>query len=259
MQDRYVGDVGDFGKYGLLRKLCAQDEHGAEFRLGVLWYRFTGQDPTKANDGKHTQYLDLNPPSRERNLRDCDQDLFKKVRRIVASNDRNIEAIERDDILPPKTLYFSEGLSFEGISSSEVRSTKRRSWLDAGMATMAKAEVVFFDPDNGLQIPSRKRTDLQGPKHVYYDDLLEYWGRGKSLVIYHHLSRNGKSGDQISRRCQNLRDQLKGVKPLPLRFKRRSPRVFFVLPAKAHRVRLRPESNHSLNLFGARGNRHTLN
>ena len=29
MQDRYVGDVGDFGKYGLLRSLCRGDEHGA--------------------------------------------------------------------------------------------------------------------------------------------------------------------------------------------------------------------------------------
>ena len=34
MQDRYVGDVGDFGKYGLLRSLCRGDEHGAALRLG---------------------------------------------------------------------------------------------------------------------------------------------------------------------------------------------------------------------------------
>ena len=28
MQDRYVADVGDFGKYGLLRSLCGGDELG---------------------------------------------------------------------------------------------------------------------------------------------------------------------------------------------------------------------------------------
>lgn len=33
MQDRYVGDIGDFGKYGLLRALCAHD-----LSLGVVWY-----------------------------------------------------------------------------------------------------------------------------------------------------------------------------------------------------------------------------
>ena len=36
MQDRYVGDVGDYGKYGLLRSLCRGDEHGVALRLGVL-------------------------------------------------------------------------------------------------------------------------------------------------------------------------------------------------------------------------------
>ena len=33
MQDRYVGDIGDFGKYGLLRALCGRDLY-----LGVVWY-----------------------------------------------------------------------------------------------------------------------------------------------------------------------------------------------------------------------------
>ena len=32
MQNRYVGDIGDFGKYGLLRALY----HGRQ--LGVAWY-----------------------------------------------------------------------------------------------------------------------------------------------------------------------------------------------------------------------------
>ena len=36
MQDRYVGDVGDYGKYGLLRSLCGGDELGKALRLGVL-------------------------------------------------------------------------------------------------------------------------------------------------------------------------------------------------------------------------------
>ena len=49
MQDRYVGDVGDFGKYGLLGSLCGKDEYGAALRLGVLWYRFDGKDTS--NDG----------------------------------------------------------------------------------------------------------------------------------------------------------------------------------------------------------------
>ena len=33
MRDRYVGDIGDYAKYGLLRAI------GKGNRLGVAWYR----------------------------------------------------------------------------------------------------------------------------------------------------------------------------------------------------------------------------
>ena len=35
MQNRYAGDVGDFGKYGLLRTLCREPPL---LSLGVVWY-----------------------------------------------------------------------------------------------------------------------------------------------------------------------------------------------------------------------------
>ena len=44
MQDRYVGDVGDFGKYGLLRALC-----GGDLTLGVVWYLYPDEEAN--NDG----------------------------------------------------------------------------------------------------------------------------------------------------------------------------------------------------------------
>ena len=34
MQDRYAGDIGDFGKFGLLRALSS-----AGLSIGVNWYR----------------------------------------------------------------------------------------------------------------------------------------------------------------------------------------------------------------------------
>ena len=40
MQNRYTADLGDFGKYGLLKALC--QSHGEDeernLRLGVVWY-----------------------------------------------------------------------------------------------------------------------------------------------------------------------------------------------------------------------------
>ena len=39
MQDRYTGDIGDYGKLGMLRYLAA-----AGLRVGVNWYRTPDED-----------------------------------------------------------------------------------------------------------------------------------------------------------------------------------------------------------------------
>ena len=108
MQDRYIGDVGDFGKYGLLRWLCRGDEHGSELRLGVLWYRFDEDDSTAGNDGGYIQYLSSNPPRLERSLGSCDPDLFDKMLNIV-NDHRSIAAVEAQAILPAETVFFDGG------------------------------------------------------------------------------------------------------------------------------------------------------
>lgn len=49
MKNQYVGDIGDYGKYGLLRFLA---NHG--ICIGVNWY-LTEND--ESSDGKFTDYL----------------------------------------------------------------------------------------------------------------------------------------------------------------------------------------------------------
>ena len=46
MKNQYVGDIGDYGKYGLLRFLS---NHG--IRIGINWY-LTEND--RSNDGRFT-------------------------------------------------------------------------------------------------------------------------------------------------------------------------------------------------------------
>ena len=40
--------------------------------------------------------------------------------------------------------------------------TKRRDWLEEGLARVADAEVVFVDPDNGFEIPQRWSIVIEG-------------------------------------------------------------------------------------------------
>ena len=50
MQNRYTGDIGDFGKLGLLRVL---QESG--LTIGVNWYLVP--DENHNSDGRHVQYF----------------------------------------------------------------------------------------------------------------------------------------------------------------------------------------------------------
>jgi len=56
VQDRYAGDVGDFGKYGLLRALCKDD-----LSLGVVWYLVPDEEGT--GDGGHVGVLGQDVPT----------------------------------------------------------------------------------------------------------------------------------------------------------------------------------------------------
>ena len=67
-----LGDVGDFGKHGLLRFLSGETdgETNDRFRLGVLWYLTHDQTHTRGmainRDGDHLTYLMPHPPRETR-------------------------------------------------------------------------------------------------------------------------------------------------------------------------------------------------
>lgn len=228
MQDRYAGNVGDFGKYGLLRWLCRPDAHGPAFRLGVLWYRF--EDATSGG-GRRDSYLE---PPRAREFRSCDPDLFRRMRSIIRG-ERSIAAVEASGALPPGTAFFGDKLTFGRNEPKTSRALTRRKWLEAGLRAVAHADLVSADPDNGLEIRSVGRLRAEGRKYAYYDDLRERWARGQSLVVYQHIARNRTAEEQISARFTALQKHLEGAKGiLPLRWRRFTSCVYFVIPAADH-------------------------
>ena len=95
MKNQYIGDIGDYGKYGLLRFLT---EKG--IRIGVNWY-LTEND--ESDDGKFTDYL-----SHESD-RQYDESLFAKLQPIVAKGRerKRVQDIEENDIIP-NTLFYHE-------------------------------------------------------------------------------------------------------------------------------------------------------
>ena len=231
MQNRYVGDIGDFGKYGLLRALTAPGPTPA-LRLGVVWYLYP--DESRTEDGKFIGYLSEGHPQAS-SLRDCDYSLYRDLRCIVTSGRRNVASVRRADILPPDTLFYECPLSYVRHMQRPERQSLRRCWLQNALESTEEADLVFLDPDNGIAgkvLPWRKK----GPKYVFMDDLESFYSRGQSLVIYHHLGRHKPAVEQIGILSNALKSKLDLTHaPYALRYRRGTSRVYFIISQEKHR------------------------
>ncbi len=229
MQNRYTGDIGDFGKYGLLRELCGPPQ---KLRLGVVWYLFP--DESHNSDGKHTGYLDGSPGNRAR-FRNCDAPLYDTLRRLVQDGKgRRVAGIRESGLLPDGTVYHEPELSYPPGASRHSRQATRRDWLSAALEATAGADVVFLDPDNGIS-ETADPLGKNGPKFVFMEELREFAGRDRSMVIYHHQGRRGTAVQQINHLAGQLQSELDlPRRPWALWYHRGTARVYFIVPRKRH-------------------------
>jgi hypothetical protein len=96
MQNRYVGDVGDFLKIGILRSISGPVSDPEHVKVGLVWYLVP--DESGNNDGKHVSYL-RGDSARGRELRSLDPDLYDELARIVRRRPQTIVDIERSGVL----------------------------------------------------------------------------------------------------------------------------------------------------------------
>src|SRR6266480_3937395 len=105
MQNRYVGDLGDFAKYGLLRALSRslKNARAPALTVGVVWYLVP--DESANGDGSRIGYLSL-PPHRAAFFRDCDPVLFDTMQRLVSAGQRNVQSVSSARVLPRGTVFY---------------------------------------------------------------------------------------------------------------------------------------------------------
>ena len=237
MQNKYVGDVGDFGKYGLLRALCGADQHGAELRLGVVWYLVPDE---KGGDGGHTAYLTR--PEKRGDYHPCDEKLYDALAAIVdpKGRGRKVASIRERGILPRGTAFHERELTFNampawGSATRDARLEHRKDWLRGALEATSSCGVVFTDPDNGLEVKSCRCYNKRGPKYVFFDELAPFVDRRQSLIIYQHIDHSRPAEDQTRRRLSQLEDRLTGcATPFGLLYHRGTARAFLVVPSKDH-------------------------
>lgn len=220
MQDRYVGDVGDFAKYGLLRRLIGKPAERA-IRLGVVWCLFPNE--THNNDGRHVSYL------RRAEFEALDDVLLASLRKIVLSEARCISAVSSGGIFPGGTVFCEAVAAAPRHLSRKDRTQHRVGWLDRCFRATEKCDLVFFDPDNGVEVASVPKQHPNAGKYIYWDELIPFWQRGHTLLVYHHLNRTMPAARQVRGLRDRFRAKLDGAKVMSLVFRRGSSRVFWLV------------------------------
>jgi hypothetical protein len=216
MQNRYVGDINDFGKYGLLKNLCKDPG----LQLGVNWYLVSDEHAAKENnnDGQQIRYAPF---------KNTDISLYSRLQDIIATGNRYIGEVEKGDVLPRGTLFYNKPLPAEPFERDE--------WFNNSLNCLQESSIIFCDPDNGLEITTcSKYHPAKAPKYIFIDEIKEIYRAGKSVVIYQHSGRMGTHDDQIKKRKQQLLKAIRITQSDLIRVIKSRGVYFLIIIQRAH-------------------------
>ncbi|MBE7440590.1 MAG: hypothetical protein HS115_19255 [Spirochaetales bacterium] len=214
MQNRYAGHLGDFSKLVLLRGISKTG-----LSLGLNWYLNPYEEEN--GDGKHT--LD--------NFPDCeryDPELFSRLLALTGSGKRTVAELESLRLVP-NCSYFSDNLPLP--ADIQARPAARTQWFENSLKSLNGAEVVFFDPDNGIVPTSVKSArSRKALKYAMPEEIETTFKNGSSVVIYNHHDR--KPIDLYKLRLQSVMPALPHRRIL--HWTRGSPRSYLWLLQPEH-------------------------
>lgn len=209
MQDCYAGDVGDYGKFALLREL-----HEQGLSIGVNWYKTDAVVSKKQDDGKYCipDHLVV-----------CDTGLSSSLRKVFHSQDgseRSIKALENEKLIDG-ALYFSDSVPVE----------HRDEWHQHALSKLSCADLIFLDPDNGMIAPSAEKDKQKQRKYVLDAEVRDYLSQGHSVLVYQHRPRVNETVyiDRMLQRFMNLSPVAKRKGIQVITFPRYSVRDYFAI------------------------------
>jgi len=172
MKNQYFGDINDYRKYGLLRVLQASDNKS---RILVAWM-LTPDDG--GPDGCMRSYL-KNPGT----WVNYDHELFDGLNRLLGSAPQPAVSLLECSQLLPRALYHSELVPDDRQG--------REAWRASLLQVASGVDLVFLDPDNGIEVPSKPIGRKGSSKYVAWAEIEGLWNSnsGSSILIYQHFRR----------------------------------------------------------------------
>lgn len=185
MKHQYFGDINDYRKYGIIR--CAT---AAGWRVGVCWMLTPDDGRT---DGGKTSYLDA--PTRWNRH---DPILYSALASALhIDGGRHVRLAKSEGIIPEAD--FVEAIVPDSVDA-------RRAWFATALTELGGCDLIFFDPDNGLEVRSKPLGARDSSKYLYWHEVGAAWHKRKSLLIFQHFPRE-KRGLYIPRMMAAVRDQ----------------------------------------------------
>lgn len=169
MKNQYFGDVNDYRKYGLLRALTGLGELSA----AVCWMLTPDDGRT---DGRFTEYL-----SQPETWRPFDPNLFDKLREVVAIQGKRDVRYAKEMAIIPAARFYDKVLPDDCAGRSR--------YFESFWDMTEGCDLVFFDPDNGMEVKSKPYGRKGSSKYLYWHEYGEAFSRGFSILVYQHFRR----------------------------------------------------------------------
>ena len=210
MKNQYFGDINDYKKYSLLRLLGGD----GQIETVVCW-ALTEDDG--GTDGKRIKYLEQ-PDTWQK----YDPIVFNHLKQqVIVRGTRSVNVIERAEVI--RNCRFYSDIIKDDLSL-------RDHYFKKFFRYARGAELVFFDPDNGLGVKSVPRGKKKSSKYIYWNEVETSYKSGHSILLYQHFPR--KPRDSFIR---GLVQQFKSLEGIPSVFSFCTMHVTFLLiPQPCH-------------------------
>jgi hypothetical protein len=130
-------------------------------------------------------------------------------------------------MLVPDGAFVAEQIPLEGNPSNLKEA--RQGWLGRVVSSLEQCDVIFLDPDNGLEPDGFSFGSRAAGKSVAISELVALARPGRTLIVYHHHTR--RPGGHLAE-IDYWRDRLTGSgfgRVDALRCRAFSPRCYFFL------------------------------
>ena len=167
MQDRYVGDIGDSQNTPscAVELVCRASDRCVLLSCGA-------SSPTRSTTATAAIYhisVGLNSRGWTTSyLLSCERS-YVQIRECIS-------AVAAGGVLPCGTVFYDAPAASPKIArlTRTERARHRLIWLENCLGHTDGGELVFFDPDNGFEVPSVPKHHPNAGKYIYWDELAPF-------------------------------------------------------------------------------------